>query len=493
MEYSTTHGLVPKNHVIYDPIYGFIKLNPIEWEIISSPFYQRLRWIKQLGFSFYVFPGAEHSRFHHSIGVMYNAHKILESCHRSVAENELMDTECRTEAAIYHKSVRLAALMHDLGTFLFSHTTEGAYIEYAETTRSKGGKGLPDDHENLGSFIIKNTDYEGGITFILKKYGIDPQRISDLVKGVDKSVLANQILHSEVDCDRMDYLLRDAHYTGLKYGSYDRDYLLYHFQVRKVDQHDILTIRSNALHCVEDFLTSRFAWYSQVIRSPRGAKWDSIAEVICHYFLEKGMIYRYSELLEMIQKDPLKFYGFNDTYFMGLVHKHYLNGDLDKSPKIKSMAHALLTAQGVKAIRIHEFSQRLLSQDDKASYEKYYKRASTKALELEEFLKKHGTLQDWIIYDIPKKAIMFVKSPKNVAKSVAQSSVQGSKEYHAPNILLERDPVKISMENGEIKLLAEVENSLISKLYNSNNFIPNVYCSNSAYQLLLDHGMIESQ
>ena len=121
-------------------------------------------------------------------------------------------------------------------------------------------------------------------TFLLKKYGISPQRISDLVKGVDKSVLANQILHSEVDCDRMDYLLRDAHYTGLKYGSYDRDYLLYHFQVKRVDNHDILTIRHNALHCVEDFLTSRFAWYSQVIRSPRGAKWDAIAEKICFYF-----------------------------------------------------------------------------------------------------------------------------------------------------------------------------------------------------------------
>ncbi len=471
-----------KNHVIYDPIYGFVKLNPIEWEIISSPFYQRLRWIKQLGFSCYVFPGAEHSRFHHSIGVMFNAHKILESCGRAVTEKELMDPACLTIEAIYHKSLRLAALMHDLGTFLFSHTTEGAYIEYGETTRTKGGKGLPDDHENLGSFIIKNTDYEGGITHILKKFGISPQRISDLVKGVDESILANQILHSEVDCDRMDYLLRDAHYTGLKYGSYDRDYLLYHFQVKRVDNHDILTIRHNALHCVEDFLTSRFAWYSQVIRSPRGAKFDAIAETICFYFLEKGYIYRYSELLEMIEKDPMKFYGFNDTYFMGLVHKHLTNGDLDKSPKIKSMARTILLASGGKAIRCEEFKSRLLSQDDPGALEKYSKRATAKAHEIEEFLKKKGGPADWMIYDIPKKAIMFVKSPKNVAKN-------SSKDLS--NVLLDRDPVKITMENGEVKLLGEVENSLISKLFNSNNFIPNVYCSTSAYELLLAEGVIE--
>lgn len=471
-----------KNHVIYDPIYGFIKLNPIEWEIISSPFYQRLRWIKQLGFSCYVFPGAEHSRFHHSIGVMFNAHKILESVGRAVSEKDLMDASCLTPECLYHKSLRLGALMHDLGTFMFSHTTEGAYIEYGETTNLKNGKKLPDDHENLGAYIIKNTDYPGGITYVLKKYGISPQKISDLVKGVDESILANQILHSEVDCDRMDYLLRDAHYTGLSYGSYDRDYLLHHFQIKRVDNHDILTIRHNALYCVEDFLTSRFSWYSQVVRSPRGAKYDSIAERICAFMLEKGWLYKYSELLDMIANDPMKFYSFNDAYFMTTLHTHFQNGDFDKNPKMKDMAKVILLATGGKAIRCEEFKSRLLSQDDPAAVEKYYKKAHAKAAEIKEFLEKKGGPADWIITDIPKKSIMFVKSPKNVAKN---SSAQLS------NVLLDRDPVKISMENGEIKLMAEVENSLISKLFNSNNFIPNVYCSTSAYELLLSAGMID--
>ena len=312
-----------KAHVVFDSLYGFIKLTQVEYEIIHSPFYQRLRWIKQLGFSLYVFPGAEHSRFGHSIGVMYNAHKILQSCGRGVPDSQLLDDKCKTDKALYHKSVRLGALLHDIGTFCFSHTTEAAYISFGETTNSKGGKGLSDDHENLGSFIIKNTDYEGGISWILKKHNIDPQEISDLVKGTHSSYLANQILHSEIDCDRMDYLLRDAHYTGLKYGAYDRDYLLYHFQVKKVGKHDILTIKNNAIHCVEDFLMSRFAWYSQVIRSARGAKYDAIAERICFHFLEKGVIYKYSDLLDMISNDSMKFFGFNDNYFLSLVAKHY--------------------------------------------------------------------------------------------------------------------------------------------------------------------------
>ena len=85
---------------------------------------------------------------------------------------------------------------------------------------------------------------------ILKKF-------QTLVKGNSPSVLANQILHSEVDCDRMDYLLRDAHYTGLKYGTYDRYYLLHHFKREVVSGQEILTIKENAAHCVSDFLSSQ--------------------------------------------------------------------------------------------------------------------------------------------------------------------------------------------------------------------------------------------
>ena len=91
-----------QSQLIFDPIYGFIKLTPIEKEIIGSPFYQRLRWIKQLGFSFYVFPGAEHSRFGHSIGAMHNAHHILKSCELSVLDEDLMSFNKSCESARYH-------------------------------------------------------------------------------------------------------------------------------------------------------------------------------------------------------------------------------------------------------------------------------------------------------------------------------------------------------------------------------------------------------
>ena len=468
-----------KNHIIFDPLYGFIHLTQLEWEIIHSPFYQRLRWIKQIGFSFYTFPGAEHSRFGHSIGVMYNAHQILKSIGKSVSDKVLFNTEKKSAGKMWHQKIRLAALLHDLGTFCFSHTTEMAYIRYGETTNSKNSKGHPDDHEHLGSFIIKNSNSENGITTILKKYEVDPQEISDLVKGVSEDLLANQILHSEIDCDRMDYLLRDAHYTGLNYGTYDRDYLLHHFVTVKVAGKDILAIKHNALHCVEDFLSARFAWYSQVVRSARGAKYDALAEEMTYYLLEKNKIYAYSQLLEMIKEDPVKFYGFNDQYFMTNLQALYQDGFFDKNDKMKEIAECLLFEKSPKSIRTDEFKQRILNQDEQNAQEKLVKKAHEKVNEIQNYLERNGEKKDWVVVDIPQKNIVFTKSKKRIIKS---------QKY--PNILLERDPVKILTDTGEVQLLVDVENSIISQIQNTHNFIPNVYCSESALNLLESEGLI---
>lgn len=468
-----------KSKIIFDPLYGFINLTDLEWEIIHTPYYQRLRWIKQIGFSFYTFPGAEHSRFGHSIGVMNNAHEILKSIGMAVSDKVLFNSEKKTKEKIRHQSIRLAALLHDLGTFCFSHTTEMAYIRFGETTHSKNSKGHPDDHEHLGSWIIKNTKHENGITYILEKYGIDPQVISDLVKGIGDDILANQILHSEVDCDRMDYLLRDAHYTGLNYGTYDRDYLLHHFVTLEVADKEILAIKHNALHCVEDFLNARFAWYSQVVRSARGAKYDALAEELTFYLLEKGEIYSYSDLLDMVKNDPVKFYGFNDQYFMTLVHRLYQEGFFDKDIRIKEIAECLLFEKSPKSIRVSEFKQRILNQDDKETNQKYFKKAMDKVDEIRAILKKHGGPNDWLVVDIPKKNIIFTKSKKRIIK-----------EQTSPNILLERDPTKILTDSGEVQLLVDVENSIIAQIQNSYNFVPNVYCSQSAYKILEENGLL---
>lgn len=472
---------IKNSKIIFDPLYGFVHLTRLEWEIIHTPFYQRLRWIKQIGFSCYTFPGAEHSRFGHSIGVMFNAHKIIQSIGKASSDVDLFDDSVQSEQKKWHQSVRLAALLHDLGTFCFSHTTEMAYIRFGETTNTKNSKGHPDDHEHLGSWIIKNTKFENGITYVLEKFGIDPQTISDLVKGVAEDMLANQILHSEIDCDRMDYLLRDAHYTGLNYGTYDRDYLLHHFETVKVGDQDILAINHNALHCVEDFLSARFAWYSQVVRSSRGAKYDALAEEMTYFLLEKGKIYSYSQLLDMAANDPVKFFGFNDQYFMNLIHGLYSDGFFDRNARMKDIAESLLFEKSPRTLKHEAFRQRILGQDDTNKNEKVYRKALDKVEEIRSYLKKNGGENDWIVPDIPKKSIVFVKSKKGIIKGKTHS-----------NLLLERDPVKILLENGETQLLVDLDNSVISNLQDAFNFVPNVYCSESAYDLLKKSGILDS-
>jgi len=471
--------------VIFDPLYGFVRLTCVETEIIQSSFYQRLRWIKQLGLSCILFPGAEHSRFGHSIGVLHNAHKIIESCEIGVAETELLQKKMSQlgREGLFHQSVRLAALMHDLGTFPFSHTIESSYVQFGETTRQKGGKGLEDGHEHLGSYIIKNTDYEGGITFILKKYGLDPQTISNMVKGNDSSLLANQILHAEIDCDRMDYLLRDAHYTGLRYGAYDREYLLHHFVTTDIEGVPILALKHNAIHCLEDFLMARFAWYSQVIRSPKGARYDAVAAYLGLYFLENSFLIKFSELLDLIKHAPMKFFGFTDSYFFQRVHECFVLGALDKMPRIKALAQVFLLGKGAKIVQCKEFSQILLNQDQMPILEKHKKKAWDKFQELKQVVEKYGSSEDWIIPDIPEKEIVFISSLGKIKKA------QGTRA----NLLTTRDPVKIYYGPGKVKLLVDIETSLMDRMQHTTNFIPNVFCSEGALKLLRERKLVDDE
>lgn len=464
---STSQG-----KIIYDPLYGFIPLTPLEWKVVRTPFFQRLRWIKQLGFSSYVFPSAEHSRFGHSIGAMYNADKILRSIGKSVDFEDLCANKMDLETQ-FHRDVRLGALLHDIGSFAFSHTVEEAYIKF--DNQQKNLKREKAHHETLGSKIILDSDYEGGLTRLFSDNKVDPKKIAALVRGDSKSILANQILHSEIDCDRMDYLLRDAYFTGLKYGSYDRDYLIYHMNATKVGEEEILTFSNNALQCVEDFLTSRFNWYSQVIRSPRGAMYDALAERIGIELLEKKLMISWEELLEQLNTDPKRFFGFNDTYFIGNLHQLYASGKLKSSPVLENMAECLLFSKGVQSIDSDEFKHRLLNQNEEAKINKAIKKADSKGEEIKGQLKALGRPSDWVIVDYPKKSIALIKSSKNLMK-----------DGELMNVFHSRDAAKIVDSNGQVRLLADFENSIISQLSHVANFTPNIFCSDNFYHKYME-------
>lgn len=474
--------------VIFDVLYGFIPITEWEEHVINSPFFQRLRWIKQLGFANYIFPGAEHNRFAHVIGVMHSMDQMLRALGLGVPDHELFDPRSRSPAAMLHKSLRVAALLHDIGTFPFSHAIEFAYIRHgndarsdSRSGRSKRPKDLPNNHEHLGSFIIKNTRYDGGITQILEHFGLDVQVISKIIKGDSPHLIANQLMHSDLDADRMDYLMRDAHYTGIRYGQFDRDYLLANLVTYDAGGEQVsFGVRENALHAVEDFLIARFSWYSQVIKNQGSAKFDVMASHAAKAFLDQNLIHQFHDLLMMVEKKDERFFWWNDVYFMSRCQEIRYH-KLVRDPHTADWTEMLLYRISPKTVHHKSFEHRILKDDGSDSEkEKLVRRVRSLLAEFERVLEKHGTGKEWILADLPEKDVVFTRALPHIVR-----------RRSSDNLYRERDPVKIVNHKGKPSLLVERENTLMRHLSGFVNFVPSVYANSSAIQLLKSRGLIE--
>ncbi|RBQ22564.1 Deoxyguanosinetriphosphate triphosphohydrolase-like protein [Candidatus Methanobinarius endosymbioticus] len=204
-----------------DSVHGNVSLNEFEVKVMDSPQIQRLRRIKQLGFISLVYPGANHSRLEHSIGTMFLGSKLA---------NHL-------ELSDYNKKlVRIAALLHDAGHGPFSHVSEAV----SEVK-----------HEVLTAKVIEETSLND---IISKEF--DPKEIIDIVNG--KGPLG-PIVSGELDVDRMDYLIRDSHYTGVAYGVIDADRIIANL---KLKQYLILDIKG--VQAAEEALVARYQMYPSV-------------------------------------------------------------------------------------------------------------------------------------------------------------------------------------------------------------------------------------
>lgn len=472
-----------KRGVLYDVLYGFVPITEWEEKIINSPFFQRLRWIKQLSFANYIFPGAEHNRFGHTIGVMHSMDQMLRALGLAVPDHELFDARATSPAAMLHKSLRISALMHDIGTFPFSHTVEYGYIRHGNDGRRKhkrGAKDLVNNHEHLGAFIIKNTRYDGGITRILEDYGFDVQMISKIIKGESPYAVANQLMHSDLDADRMDYLMRDSYYTGIQYGQFDRDYILANLTTFDLGRGQLaFGVRENAMRAVEDFLIARFNWYSQVIKNPQSSKFDVISTNIAEHFLKEDLIHQFHDLLSMIESKDERFFWFNDIYFINRCQEVRHLGLVD-DPKVNELIQMLLYRQAPKTVHHPEFEHRIIeSSGSDADRERRVKRIRAIVRDFEDVIEKHGKGNEWIIADIPEKDISFTASKDKLNR----------KERKGP-LYLEQEPIKIVTKRGGPKLLVEIDNSIVRRLAEYKNFVPSVYANDAALKLFKSKKMI---
>ena len=229
-----------------DPIHGNIALtlprDRVLLDLIDTPEFQRLRRIHQLGSNYLTFHGAEHSRFTHSLGVL---HLMTRALDQLIAN----DPELENKIKNYYQLARIASLLHDIGHGPFSHSAENV----------KAWK-LP-YHEELGARIIFG---QSTIAKILKKHKIDLTELRKILEDRSTLPLVNELLHGHFDLDRADYLLRDSHATGVKYGVFDLERLLTSLSYYKQGGKLHLAIDYKGLHALEEFILARYFMYEQV-------------------------------------------------------------------------------------------------------------------------------------------------------------------------------------------------------------------------------------
>lgn len=262
---------------VRDPLHGTIPLSLHELDVMDQPLFQRLRHVKQLGFSELAFPGATHNRYLHSIGAMHLAGRAFDALFEDGIASSIPSAR-RTD---FRRMVRLAALLHDVGHAPFSHASEFAMPQLGALDvgayAAQPALYSPDRQATHEDFTIKAiTDSPlseaieamGGPPPLAVAGLIDPQLRADpswyAAGGIDWRPVMQQLISSELDVDRMDYLARDAHYTGVHYGVFDIDWIFGHLMVHVLDDRAYLALQDQAIYAFDDFLLARYHMFVMV-------------------------------------------------------------------------------------------------------------------------------------------------------------------------------------------------------------------------------------
>lgn len=264
-----------KLKIFNDPIYGFISIpNTLVFDLIQHPYFQRLRRISQMGMSYLVYPGAHHTRFHHALGAMHLMQQAIE-----VLRFKEVQISKEEETALL-----VAILLHDIGHGPFSHALEQSIVENVH-------------HEQLSLLLMEqlNVQFEGQLTLAIKVFKGDYHR---------KFML--QLISSQLDMDRMDYLKRDSFYSGVAEGNINSDRLIQMLNV--VD--DELVMEEKGIYSIEKFLMARRLMYWQAYLH----KTSLVAELMLTKVLKRAKeLTLKGEIL--VCSNPLQFFLLNKVEF----------------------------------------------------------------------------------------------------------------------------------------------------------------------------------
>lgn len=282
---------------IRDPIHGTLQIGKPETLVLDSPAFQRLRMIKQLGFSEFSFPGATHSRYIHSLGVSHLAGVAFDFIFKDFKFSS------EQKAKTYRQVLRMGALLHDIGHGPLSHTTEEVMPQLADLQVKVYQHRDDNRRANHEDYTIKFIT-DSHLTGILKKafQDFDPYHIAALVdkklpdkddffidQGLNFRFILSQLISSEVDVDRMDYLLRDAYFCGTSYGKVELNWLLGNFKYHINQDNVHLALDRRAIYTFDDFLLSRHHMYLMVYFHHKSIIYE---EMLFRYLTSPDCLYK---------------------------------------------------------------------------------------------------------------------------------------------------------------------------------------------------------
>ena len=427
-----------RHKIIIDPVHGDIGLSELEVELINSSTFQRLRKLKQLGFASTVYPNASHSRFAHSLGVLYVTYRVIELFQRK--EKLTSDEDIQ--------KLRAAALLHDIGHYPYSHLMElidwDSYIsDYLEKGSGHRVVSSPQvapypKHEKLGRLIItKRADIKG----ILEKHSIDPVEIAALIGG-EHTFIPN-LLHMSLDVDRMDYLLRDSLNTGVPYGQIDINYILNNLDVTEENE---IVLDAKARISAEHLLLSRYFMFNAVYFHKTVFGFEEVVRKIILLLLkEKDGIYKTGKEIENIveAENSWEFLDFHDGYIDKFIDEYARKESDEPLPLLCNAIRQRKPPQ-----LIHEVVDLYYSHNNPSRKYVEFERCMKK--ELDDIASKCHISTDCLIWRETKDVKFEALNP-----FTGLSKARDAKEEEI------RELVRIQEKNGDITNLIENNKSII--------------------------------
>lgn len=320
-----------------DPLYGYIDVTKNELQILDHPLMQRLRNINQLALTKYVYPTAEHSRFSHSLGVLACVTKMFDNLFSNEKKKKAEDVTGwdHTTTLLNLKTLRFAALLHDIGHLPFSHATEAAFLrvtpEYSTSQNSEHLK-----HENVSQYLIQKCAF---IHEQIEKDNILSSRVASLLSGevTPQDYLLKRFISGDLDADRADYLRRDSYACGVQYGEFDFERYVRAFSVEQISPYSAgLAIKEADVPVIEAFLLARYHYYRQIPyhRTRRG--YDILLE---QYLSASKRCEEYKNIFQFAQGhsgkheisniDVDRFAFFDDGQLMESIKRDATEGDIN--------------------------------------------------------------------------------------------------------------------------------------------------------------------